>query len=142
MGTIQSNNQVTNISYQDQEINKVQRLFSGDDNTSIGTFFTNNEQYQTPTTNGPLTVTTSDITQTHTSSITNVNTETENRMNNFSEELQSIKQLLNLMIAQNTQGTSNTTNDKGNDQMLVEYEKNIATKRKAGDSEESTCEET
>ena len=142
MGTIQSNDQVTNISYQDQEINKVQRLFSGDDNTSIGTFFTNNEQYQTPTTNGPLTVTTSDITQTHTSSITNVNTETENRMNIFSEELQSIKQLLNLMIAQNTKGTSNITTDNGNDLMLVEYEKNIATKRKAGDSEESTCEET
>ena len=114
-------------------------MFTGDDSTSIGTFYTNIDQNNSKL-NEPLTVTTSDITQTHTSSLTQVNTETEIRLNNFSEELQSIKQLLHSMIEQKTKPNEEITNTNTNEAMQVEYDKNLATKRKAGDSEESICD--
>jgi hypothetical protein len=139
MGINVQEKMLTTIPTQDSEINRVQRLFTGDDSTSIGTFYTNIDQNNSKI-NEPLTVTTSDITQTHTSSLTQVNTETETRLNNFSEELQSIKQLLQMMMEQKQKSTEEGTNTNTNEAMQVEYDKNSATKRKAGDSEESTCD--
>ena len=118
-----------------EEINKVKRLFTGDDNTSIGNFFTSAD-YKISKLNEPVTVTTTDITQSYTSSITNINTETEVRLDNFSDELQSITQMLSLVLAQSTNNTPATMN-QDNEQMQVEFEINLATKRKAGDTERS-----
>ena len=139
MGIIQGHSEI-DTNNTDPEIHKVQRLFSGDDNTSIGTFYTNTEQ-NPHRPSELLTVTTTDITQTHTSSLSNVNTDTENRLNTFSNELQSIKQMLSLVLAQSTGTNQNLHKENETLAMQVEFEKNAATKRKAGDSEESPCEE-
>jgi hypothetical protein len=137
IGAVQQEYQTTTPSGRALEIHKVQRLFTGDDCTSVSTLFTNADQSNTKM-NGPLTVTTTDITQTHTSSLTNVNTETETRLNNFSDELQSIKQMLSMVLAKQPDQTVNITNE--DNRMQVKFEKNLATKQKTGDSNESLCE--
>jgi hypothetical protein len=115
------------------EFNRIQRLIIGDDSTSIGSMFTNKRN--SSITDDPKTVTTMDITNTYTSSLTNINSDTEIRMNAMSDELQSIKQML-LQYFQ-----TNSTNTISSEPYSMQIDTPSA-KRKAGDFYEPPCSPT
>jgi hypothetical protein len=135
----------------DPEILRVQRLFTGEDSTSVGTFFTNGDKptnYDSIDRNiGTSTV----VTQTMTSSLTNGPNEPEERITKMSEEIQNLRLLLQSFIYnQNSSNRHkqdsewlNKNNVQPNQFNAMETQDTTTlTKRKAGDSEESACRET
>jgi hypothetical protein len=127
----------------DNEIHRIQRIFTGDDATSVGTMYTMRDGIRTPMSEGynnyPTTATTADVTNTYTSSITNMNAEAETKLQVMSDEISSLKAMIYALI-QNSNVTQNQI-PQTSMQLDVNNGDQIQ-KRKAGDSNESACQAT
>ena len=126
----------------ENEINRIQRIFTGNDSTSVGTMYTNRDSRMTTIVDDyPATATTTDITNTYTSSITNINGEADTKLQAMSEEISSLKAMIHTLI----QNTSKPVHNQVENILPMQLDLNNGDqihKRKAGDSNESTCKET
>jgi hypothetical protein len=132
MGITNSNN-AQEYQLQNTEAIQVQRLFTGEDSTSIGSLFTTQANPKNKEIDGTITVTTSDITRTNTSSLTNNNDQTAT-ISNMSNEIQTLKDLIQNFI--------NTNVRMYNTEPMEVQEEYGSSKRKAGDIDISPCEGT
>jgi hypothetical protein len=116
------------------DIDRVERLFVGDDSTSVGTLFTNNQQ--TPTKQHST-----NSTRSHSTTMTME--DVERNMNALSSDMAYIKTMMQRLVS--NQATNEEAYRENNNDMMGEAPMEITTdnqynKRKAGDSDiGSTC---
>jgi hypothetical protein len=121
---------------EENEEQRVERLFTGEDSTSIGTLFTNNQKNDNVT---------QQYSANHSSNMSNNNRsvstsltseEVEKKMGEFSQELSEIKNLMHQLLQKQPHEGLNSTAENHNN---MEVDTN-QLKRSAGDSwNESTC---
>ena len=125
---------------QNNDITRIQRIFTGDDATSVGTMYTNREGPTRFIDDYPATATTTDVTNTYTSSITNIHGESDIKLQAMHDEINTLKEMIHTLI----QHSSNQINSPAGSSLPMQLDSNNGNqmhKRKAGDSNESTCED-
>jgi hypothetical protein len=87
------------------------------------------------------TVTTTDVTNTYTSSIANIHGESDTKLQAMHDQINTLKEMLHTLI----QHSSNQINPPIGSSLRMQLDSNNGDqmhKQKAGDSNESTCEDT
>jgi hypothetical protein len=135
MGIEPNNNNTTTIqATEGTEIQRVERLFVGEDSASIGTLFTNDPNQHHTQSNPSYSHNQSS--QTRSVSTTITMEDVEKKLNGFSSELDEIKNMMKTIIqnttqANNTEATLTNLQVNTNPSLMITEDENTINKRKA-----------